>query len=108
MAVAAAFANDDEGRTMAIRWRERELSETEPTDTGDTGETEDTGTTKDDSGKEAKDSRPPIDQGRNDVYEDEPAEGGCGCGSSPTTGTAMLWLASLLIVTGRRCRPLSR
>ena len=92
MAIASAFASDDEGRTMAIRWRERELSEKEPTDTADTGDTGDTGTATDDSGKGTKDSRPPIDHGRNDGYQDERTEiGGCSCASSRSQAN-VLWL----------------
>jgi MYXO-CTERM domain-containing protein len=102
MAIAASLATDDEGRTMAIRWRERQLPE-KPVDTADTGgDTGDTGTTTDDSGKSGKDSPPPIDAGRNDGYEDGSAGGGCSCSSRATPAALLGILLGLPLALRRR------
>ena len=98
----ATLPVDAGDRTMAIRWRERQLA-AKPVDTADTGDTggDDSGTTTDDSGKEGKDSPPPIDAGRND-YGDDEAGGGCSCASGPSQANVLWLLLGLPLVLRRR------
>jgi hypothetical protein len=102
-AIAWPTAADDD-RTMAIRWRERQLVEkpVDTADTADTGETGDTGTTTDDSGKNGEDSPPPIDAGRNDAYVDDETAGGCSCASGGRRGSFVWLLVGLPWLLRRR------
>ena len=103
---AAAIGFGD--RSMAVRWRERVVA-AGPDDTGDTGETGDTSAPKDDSGTPKDDTGyPPVDSPPQDGGGDGETDGGCGCASGSGAVGSLAFLASLLLVTGRRCRPLSR